>query len=79
MISSALYEFPFLIFLRINTNSNSCSNKKSKYDKSPAFSTAVDVPKRNFADNLPWLFTAKNHQIKVSTGCINEIENCKVA
>ena len=34
-------------------NSNSFSSKKSKHNKSPTFTTTVDVPKRNFADTLP--------------------------
>ena len=27
--------------------------RNHKYDKSPTFSIAIDVPERNFADNLP--------------------------
>ena len=33
--------------------------RNQKYDKSPTFSIAADVPKRNFADNLLQHLTTK--------------------
>ena len=50
--------------------------RNQQYDKSQIFSITDDVPKRNFADNLPQFLTPKNHYtflIKVSIGCMNEI------
>ena len=64
--------------IAIKPNSNSCSSKKLKIRQKVL---NIDVPERDFADNLPQFFLLKTHHtllINVWTTCINEIENCKV-
>ena len=63
---------------KVKTNSTGCSSKKSKIRQNPTLSVTVDVPKQIFQTICHSFLPLKYHHtflIKVSTGCINDIEN----